>query len=77
MEKLHDHSAILYSSCYLLLEAGALLLAASSVRAEDVYPPGWNARAMSVGPVLYDFRSGERNDSKALLARNHSGNSRK
>ena len=50
--------------CHLLLGAIALLLAASSVRAEDVYPPGWNTRTMSVGPVLYDFRSGEWNDYK-------------
>jgi hypothetical protein len=49
--------------CYRLfyaipLTVGILAQVASTARAEDVYPPGWNLRNESMGPILYDFRAG-------------------
>lgn len=46
------------------LTAGLLALAAPFALADSVYPPGWNVRTESVGPILFDFRPGCWSDSR-------------
>jgi hypothetical protein len=44
--------------CVVPLTVGILAQAVPAAQADDVYPPGWNVRQESVGPILYDFRRG-------------------
>src|SRR5260370_6065265 len=44
--------------CVVPLAVGILAQAVPAAQADDVYPPGWNVRHESVGPILYDFRRG-------------------
>jgi hypothetical protein len=48
-----------YRLCFAIpFAVGLLAQAMPAARADDVYPPGWNVRNDSVGPILYDFRVG-------------------
>jgi hypothetical protein len=42
--------------CVVPTTVGILAQAVPAAQAHDVYPPGWNVRHESVGPILYDFR---------------------
>ena len=50
--------------CIIPFTVAFLLKATPPARADDAYPPGWNVRDESVGPILYDFRPGVWNDYK-------------